>query len=98
MWYNKVHENIRAHHKNHPNLFEIEQEQKEEFGPGSGEQTESELVAKDDNQNDTSKTDEKRRDEHKTDQKEKEEETEPHNLDKLDEVTEAFHTQSALCR
>ena len=63
----------------------IYQDKKEEFGPGSGEQTESELVAKDDNQDDTSKKDESK-DEQKSEQVE-EEEVKPHSLDELDEVS-----------
>ena len=65
---------------------------KEEFGPGSGKQKESELVAKDDNQDDISSKDEKKKDQHNVDQNEQEDdkEPEPHNIDNQDEV--GFHT------
>lgn len=66
------------------------QEKKEEFGPGSGDQTESELVAKDENQDETSSKNESSKKEQQEEKEEKDEETEPHNLDSLDEVSLYF--------
>ena len=63
------------------------QEDKDEFGPGAGQQTESELVAKDDNQDPNTgedKDDKKKQDQQQEDEEGGEEKTKE--LNEVDEV------------
>ena len=65
------------------------QESKDESGPGAGQQTESELVAKDDNEDKNEADDEKQtseKDEKKEDEEEDHENQTPHELDDVNEV------------
>lgn len=64
------------------------QNSKEESGPGAGQESESQVVAKDDNQDKTEAEDNQKseRDEQKDGEEENREEQKPHELEEFDEV------------
>ncbi len=66
------------------------EEKKEEFGSGAGQETESEMVAKDDNEDDSGGKDDKKKNEEKQEEEEEntseEKEQQPHNMEDIDEV------------
>ncbi len=73
--------------------FMFVKEKKEEFGEGAGQETESEMVAKDDNEDTSGKDDNKKNQEKQEEQEDTNEEKDqqPHNMEELDEVTLLFY-------
>ena len=70
-------------HSNNKIIYFL-QDKKEEFGPGAGAESEADLVARDDNQDDTESKDNKKDKEKKDDGANEPEEKPPHDLDEMD--------------